>query len=79
MENNTPNNMTNNTPVNLSSQDTPDSKDFELSQYINLDRINPNKNYHLENGPKVLASYSIKRTILLLPLLVLIPASVHKP
>ena len=43
MENNTPNNMTNNTPVNFLLQDTPDSKDFELSQYINQDKINPNK------------------------------------
>nr|WP_320024561.1 phage/plasmid primase, P4 family [uncultured Acetobacterium sp.] len=43
MENNTPNNVINSTTNNLSIQDTPDSKDFDLSQYINTDRINPNK------------------------------------
>ena len=47
MENNTPNNITNNTPVNLLLQDTPDSKDFELSQYINQDKINPVSYTHL--------------------------------
>ncbi|UYO62368.1 phage/plasmid primase, P4 family [Acetobacterium wieringae] len=43
MENNTSNSITNNTPINLLQQDMPDSKDFEISQYINLDRINPNR------------------------------------
>ena len=42
-KNNTPNNVINSTTNNLLIQDTPDSKDFDLSQYINLDRINPNR------------------------------------
>ena len=42
MKNNTSNNISN-TLIDLSTPDAPDSKDFELSQYINQEKINPNR------------------------------------